>query len=228
MQVERILTVWELCQEQIEIAKKRISDREKLLGPSELSMSERLKAQLLTQSAEAENLQNHINSLQAEDSQISQLQEMTGRMSELSVLANDGTASTSDRNALQEEFSQIQSSIQQMATESGLSEVFSGIDALSISGPDAAMESLAQLQKTADALASRSSSVGTNLRSDQLALDGLMARQENQMSAQERIGGSDMAWDSISVFASQVRGAVSTAVLAHSFLASKSVLQMVG
>ena len=231
LQIGRITTFWELCQEQLEIARKRMASLEKIIGPAELSMSERLKARLQTQSAEAENLQNSISGLQTAGSQVSRLQEMTARMSELGGLANNGTASQADRAALQEEFGQIQSAIEQMVSHEslapGVAASLDGIGELDLSSPGTTLSSMMKLQDVSEALNEEAASFGTELRVTQQSLDGLLDSQEQLMATNGRIRNSDLARETIGLFELQAQGNVQSAMLAHSQLFSKSVLQLV-
>ena len=76
--------------------------------PSGLAMSERLRAQYRNSAAAAANVENKINYLQTADSWLQKIQDIMGRMSELAIMANDGTKSAEDRTNLQHEFEQMQ------------------------------------------------------------------------------------------------------------------------
>jgi len=95
--------------------------------PSGLAMSERLRSQSRNTSAATGNVENKISYLQTADSWLQKIQDMLGRMSELSVMANDGTKSQSDRDVLQKEFSQMQQEIQRVTSGATAAGKFNGI-----------------------------------------------------------------------------------------------------
>src|SRR5690554_5154607 len=84
--------------------------------PAGLAMSERLRAQYRNSSAAASNIENKINYLQTADSWLQKIHDMTGRMAELAIMANDGTKSQTDRDNLQKEFEQMQKEIQRITS----------------------------------------------------------------------------------------------------------------
>ena len=61
--------------------------------PAGLAMSERLRTQYRNSAAAASNIENKINYLQTADSWLQKIHDMTGRMAELAIMANDGTKS---------------------------------------------------------------------------------------------------------------------------------------
>ncbi|MBN2162800.1 MAG: hypothetical protein JXR25_05025 [Pontiellaceae bacterium] len=87
--------------------------------PSGLAMSERLRAQTRNTAAAASNVENKLNYLQTADSWMQKIQDMLGRMGELAVMANDGTKSSTDREVLQAEFSQMQEEIVRITDDAG-------------------------------------------------------------------------------------------------------------
>ena len=95
--------------------------------PSGLAMSERLRVQTRNTSAAAGNVENKINYLQTADSWLQKVHDMLGRMSELSIMANDGTKAQSDRDILQKEFSQMQEEIQRITSGATAAGKFNGL-----------------------------------------------------------------------------------------------------
>jgi flagellin len=95
--------------------------------PSGLAMSERLRNQARNTSASASNVENKLNYLQTSDSWLQKIHDMMGRMSELAVMANDGTKAAVDRKALQTEFSQMQEEIQRITSGATAAGKFNGI-----------------------------------------------------------------------------------------------------
>ena len=83
---------------------------------SGLAMSERMRAQIRNTSAAVGNVENKLNYLQTADAWMQKIQDILGRMSELTVMANDGTKSETDRASLQQEFVQMQDEIVRITT----------------------------------------------------------------------------------------------------------------
>jgi flagellin len=95
--------------------------------PSGLAMSERLRAQRRNTAAAAGNVENKLNYLQTADSWLQKIHDMLGRMSELAVMANDGTKSATDTAVLQNEFAQMQDEIVRVTGSSNADSV-DGLD----------------------------------------------------------------------------------------------------
>ena len=95
--------------------------------PAGLAMSERLRAQYRNSAAAAANVENKINYLQTADSWLQKIQDIMGRMTELAVMANDGTKSATDRQNLQREFEEMQKEIQRITTGSTAAAKFNGL-----------------------------------------------------------------------------------------------------
>jgi flagellin len=95
--------------------------------PSGLAMSERMRTQARNTSAAAGNVENKLSYLQTADSWLQKIHDMMGRMSELAVMANDGTKAQSDRDVLQKEFSQMQKEIQRITSGATAAGKFNGL-----------------------------------------------------------------------------------------------------
>jgi flagellin len=95
--------------------------------PSGLAMSERLRTQSRNASAAVGNVENKMNYLQTADSWMQKIHDMMGRMSELAVMANDGTKAQSDRDVLQKEFSQMQKEVQRITSGATAAGKFNGL-----------------------------------------------------------------------------------------------------
>lgn len=95
--------------------------------PAGLAMSERLRAQYRNTAAAANNVENKINYLQTADSWLQKIHDILGRMAELSIMANDGTKSQTDRDNLQKEFEQMQKEIQRITSGATAAGKFNGL-----------------------------------------------------------------------------------------------------
>ncbi len=96
-------------------------------NPAGLAMSERLIAQYQDTDEAESNVQNQINYLQTSDAWMQQINNISGRMAELAVMANDGTKSQVDRDNLQDEFSQMQQEIRRITTGATAAGKFNGL-----------------------------------------------------------------------------------------------------
>jgi flagellin len=94
--------------------------------PAGLAMSERLRAQARNSAAAASNIQNEISYIQTADSWLQKVHDILGRMTELSIAANDGTKDDTDLGNLQEEFSQMQKEVQRITDGSTSAAKYNG------------------------------------------------------------------------------------------------------
>ena len=89
-------------------------------------MSERLRAQARNSAAAASNIENEISYIQTADSWLQKVHDILGRMTELSIAANDGTKDETDLGNLQEEFSQMQQEVQRITDGSTSAAKYNG------------------------------------------------------------------------------------------------------
>jgi flagellin len=94
--------------------------------PAGLAMSERLRAQARNSAAAASNIENEISYIQTADSWLQKVHDILGRMTELSIAANDGTKDDTDLGNLQEEFSQMQKEVQRITDGSTTAAKYNG------------------------------------------------------------------------------------------------------
>ncbi|MEI6807432.1 MAG: flagellin [bacterium] len=95
--------------------------------PAGLAISERLRAQYRNTAAAANNVENKISYLQTADAWLQKTHDILGRMAELSIMANDGTKSQTDRDNLQKEFEQMQKEVQRITTGATAAAKFNGL-----------------------------------------------------------------------------------------------------
>jgi flagellin len=109
----------------------RLSSGSKVTSPADdsagLAVSMNLTAQMGRNTAAMDNVGNAISFNQTQDGYLSQVNNALGRMSELSVQAQDVTKSNSDRSLYQQEFSTLANYVNNVATKdfNGVS-LFSG------------------------------------------------------------------------------------------------------
>jgi len=95
-----------------------------------LSISSRLRKEIRSLDQAARNAQDGISLVQTADGALSEIGDILVRMRELAVQANNGTLNSTDQDTLQQEFAQLQSSIDQIANTTD----FNGIDLLNGAG----------------------------------------------------------------------------------------------
>ena len=99
----------------------RLSSGTKITSPADdsagLAVSMKLNAQMARIDAASNNVGNAISFSQTQDGYVQQVDSAFSRMSELSVLAQDVTKTTSDRNLYQQEFVALGSYINNVATK---------------------------------------------------------------------------------------------------------------
>jgi len=100
---------------------QRLSSGSKITSPADdsagLAVSMKLTAQLSRIDAASNNVNNAISFSQTQDGYIQQVNSAFSRMSELAVLAQDVTKTTSDRELYQQEFHALGSYISNVATK---------------------------------------------------------------------------------------------------------------
>jgi len=130
----------------------RLSSGSKVNSPSDdsagLAVSMRLTAQMGRNTAAMNNIGNAISFNQTQDGYLSQVNNALGRMSELSVQAQDVTKSDADRSLYQQEFNTLASYVNNVATKD-----FNGVS----------LFSGASLNVTTDSDANTFSSTGVDL-----------------------------------------------------------------
>jgi flagellin len=130
----------------------RLSSGSKIISPSDdsagLAVSMRLTAQMGRNTAAMNNIGNAISFNQTQDGYLSQVNNALGRMSELSVQAQDVTKSDGDRSLYQQEFNTLANYVNNVATKD-----FNGVS----------LFSGASLNVTTDSDANTFSSTGVDL-----------------------------------------------------------------
>ncbi len=90
----------------------RLSSGSKIVNPSDdaagLAVASRLDAQILRLNAARSNVGNAVSFTQTQDGYLKNIAKALDRMSELAILAQDGTKSDTDRGLYNTEFSQLQ------------------------------------------------------------------------------------------------------------------------
>ncbi len=95
--------------------------------PAGLALSQRLRTQYRNTAAAASNVENKISYLTTADAWAQKISDAMSRMSELAILANDGTRSAEERAEMQIEFTQMQKEIQRITSGATAAAKYNGL-----------------------------------------------------------------------------------------------------
>ena len=84
-------------------------------NPAGMAITNRMRAQLSSLERATKNSKNAINAIQTAEGALSEIESMLQRMNELSIQGSNGTMSSSDRLAIQEEVDQLLSEINRIS-----------------------------------------------------------------------------------------------------------------
>ena len=237
----------------------RLSSGSKIVNPGDdaagLAVSSRLDAQISRTGAAQANLGNAVSFTQTQDGYLSKVATALDRMSELALLAQDGTKTDNDRALYQNEFSQLASYVDSTATKdfNGVSlfnanpvavtidsegQTFSmnGVNLAAPSYADATAGSVATGPGAADALSKVKiaisqlsddrATIGAYQSRLNFTLDQLSVNKENLTAASSRIKDVDMADESTEYAKENILVQSGTAMLAQANQMPNSVLRL--
>jgi flagellin len=222
-----------------------------------LGESMKLGAQISRTNAAQDNVGNAISFNQTQDGYLSKVNDALNRMSELSVLAQDVTKTTSDRALYNNEFSALGTYVNDVATKTfnGVS-LFSssplavtsdsegatfsnvGVDLAAATYTTAtsstidtvahASTALTNVKAAIDTLATDRAHVGTNIETLGFYNDQLGSLSNNLSAAKSRITDVDVAQESTNYARANILVQSGTAMLAQANSAPQSVLRLLG
>jgi len=238
---------------------QRLSSGSKITSPADdsagLAVSMKLNAQLSRITAATNNVNDAISFSQTQDGYMQQVNTAFSRMSELSVLAQDVTKTTSDRQLYQQEFHALGSYIQNVATQNfnGVS-LFDGTtlnvttdseaDTFAMSGINlssttystatsddittlsGANQALSDVKNAIDQLASDRANIGSNEESLTYYGNQLSALSNNLSAANSQITDVDVATESTNYAKENILVQTGTAMLAQANQLPQSVLKL--
>jgi flagellin len=239
----------------------RLSSGSKITSPADdsagLAVSMKLNAQLSRIDAATNNVGNAISFSQTQDGYVQKVSDAFSRMSELSVLAQDVTKTTSDRALYQQEFHALGSYINNVATKdfNGVSlfngstmnvttdseaNTFSmvGLDlsnatyttatADDITSISGANTALTDVKAAISQLSSDRANIGSNEESLTYYNDQLASLKNNLSAANSRITDVDVAQESTNYAKYNILVQSGTAMLAQANSLPQSVLKLLG
>lgn len=86
-------------------------------APAAMAITNKMHAQIAALKKSTQNTSNGISVIQTAEGAISEVQDMIQRINELSVKAANGTMTSNDRNAIQEEINQLSEEIERIASD---------------------------------------------------------------------------------------------------------------
>jgi len=239
----------------------RLSSGSKIVSPADdtagLAVSMKLNAQISRTNAAQSNVGNAISFNQTQDVYLQKVNDALNRMSELSVLAQDVTKTTSDRTLYNQEFSTLSTYVGDVKTKdfNGVS-LFSGNtlsvtsdsdgNAFSNVGVDLgnttyttatgstidtvshAQSALTNVKAAINQLASDRANIGSNIESLGYYNDQLGSLSNNLSAAKSRITDVDVAQESTNYAKANILVQSGTAMLAQANSAPQSVLRLLG
>ena len=238
---------------------ERLSSGSKITSPADdsagLAVSMKLTAQMSRLNAASNNVNDAVSFSQTQDGYMQQVNTALSRMSELSVLAQDVTKTTSDRALYQQEFASLGSYIQNVSTQNfnGVS-LFNG-DTLNVTtdsdgntfgmqginlanntyviacGDDihsitGAQQALADVKNAIDQLASDRANIGSNEESLSYYSNQISTLTNNLSAANSQIMDVDVAQESTNYAKENILVQTGTAMLAQANALPQSVLKL--
>jgi flagellin len=234
----------------------RLSSGSKIVSPEDdaagLAVSTRFDAQINRIGAANNNVGNAISFSQTQDGYLNKISKSLSRMSELSVLAQDVTKSSTDIAQYQKEFSALATSINDMAgkqfngvdlfsgtdlnvtsgSESGETYAMTGIDgtAYDLTGSDLSTDAAAAqtaVQDMIDTVAGDRATVGANISVLNSYSEQLGVLKDNLSAANSRIKDVDVAEESAKFAKYNILVQAGTSMLAQANSAPQSVLKLI-
>ena len=238
---------------------QRLSSGSKITSPADdsagLAVSMKLNAQISRINAASNNVNNAISFSQTQDGYVQQLNSAFSRMSELAVLAQDVTKTSSDQQLYQQEFSALGSYINNVATKdfNGVS-LFDGVthnvttdseaNTFGMKGIDLSVTNTTYSTATADSvyidpvtalkdvkkaisqLASDRANIGSNEESLSYYGNQLATLKNNLSAANSQITDVDVATESTIYARQNILVQTGTAMLAQANALPQSVLKL--
>ena len=223
-----------------------------------VGISEYMRAQAKSTAMARNNVENAISAVQTADGWMQKVNDILGRMSELAIESNDITKSSTDRTNIQQEYSQLKSEINRIASSGAK---FNGVGLLngSLSGStqvgadsgqtiSVSLTSLTSLTANLGSVstAAAAASAITNLKTAITTVNqarakaggiqqrlsntqgGLLTYEDNLRAAEAKVRDVNMAREVTVMMKFQVLTQVGTAMLAQSNASLQSLPQLVG
>ena len=240
---------------------QRLSSGSKITSPADdsagLAVSMKLNAQMARIDGATNNVNDAVSFSQTQDGYVSQVNSAVSRMSELSVLAQVVTKTTSDRTLYQQEFHALGAYINNVATKDfngvslfdgntlnvttdsegntfGMTGInlsnltYSTATADDITSMSGAQSALTDVKGAISQLASDRANIGSNEESLSYYSNQLTALKNNLSAANSQITDVDVAQESTNYAKQNILVQTGTAMLAQANSLPQSVLKLLG
>ena len=237
----------------------RLSSGSKIVSPADdaagLAVSSRLDAQVQRLGAANNNVSNAVSFTQTQDGYLQNISKALNRMSELSMLAQDGTKTDADRSLYNDEFQQLSAYVNQAASKdfNGISlfsanalavtidseggtfsmngidlgvQPFTAATGASVSTTTAAAAALSSVNAAITQLASDRATIGAYQSRLNYVADQLTVSKENLSAASSQIEDVDIATESTQYAKENILLQSGTAMLAQANQLPQSVLKL--
>jgi len=238
---------------------QRLSSGSKITSPADdsagLAVSMKLSAQMARINGASNNVNDAVSFSQTQDGYVQQVNSALSRMSELSVLAQDVTKTTSDRALYQQEYGALSSYVNNVSTQSfnGVSPFDGttlnvttdsegntfGMVGINLSGASyaaatsdnitsisGAQQALTDVKGAISQLASDRANIGSNEESLSYYSNQLTALNNNLSAANSQITDVDVAQESTNYAKENILVQTGTAMLAQANQLPQSVLKL--
>ena len=219
--------------------------------PAGLAVSMAIESQTRGMTREIANRQDEISLLQTAEGGMAGISEMTQRMHELAVQAANGTLTSEDRQAIQDEISQLNTGIDQLVnsttfntkalldgklnlqlqngnqmTVPALDSATLGTSAIDVTTVDGANNALTTASRAGEAVVSERSRIGAVSNGIASETSSLQQQLIDALAAQSRISDVDMAKAVIELTAMQIQQQASTSAFKFDEASRTQVLQL--
>jgi flagellin len=220
-----------------------------------LAISEKMRAQVTGLSQAQRNAQDAVSLVSTAEGALSEVHSMLQRVRELAVQYNNGTLSTSDKTAIEDEVTQLGSEIDRIGTQtkfngialltgsssisfqvgSGDGETLS-VSSVALYGSGGQVDSslfnfsgtvnLSSIDTAIDNVSTVRGTFGSTQNRLEHTINNLATFQENLSSSESRIRDADMAAEMVDFTKLQILQQAGTAMLAQANTAPQSVLSL--
>lgn len=200
-------------------------------GAAELAISEKLRAVISALNVDLDNEQSQIGMDQTADSGLSTIGDSLQRIRELNLQASNSTLTENDRNAIQEEVSQLQDQIDKTAkgTEYNTQKLISdftsdkiGISKLDI-GTDKALNSIDQALQN---ISLKRGEYGAQINGSENRIMEIQVARENIFAAESNIRDTDITSEMVELTKNKILSQASISAISSQMMNSDDIYKL--
>ncbi|MBF0410863.1 MAG: flagellin FliC [Candidatus Riflebacteria bacterium] len=222
-------------------------------GPTEMALSMNLETLIRSLTGQISNRQNEISMMQTSEGAMSTTSEMLQRINELAIQAANGTLTDDDRNAIQQEISQLREQVNMNASNAEFNgkkllngsldiqlqngQQFSlnalnsknlGLDSLDVTTVQGAQNVMALSQAAIEKVTSERARVGSVSNGISSEVQALNDQMVNSMASLSKIADTDMAYEVLNNANAQIQANAAAQVFKSDNAMRGRVLQLLG